>query len=277
MKPGTPPAAPDPVKTAEASLKTNVGTATAQNELNNVNQYTPQGSNTFEQIGYWSDGTPKFSQTTTLSPTEQKLYDQQSGIKAGVNDLTSQQVSKLTGLLGNPVSLNNDAVEARLFDLGSKRLDPAMQRAWNERETELMNRGMMPGSEGYAREQDAFNRSRTDAYNQLALTGRAQSVQEALAERNQPINEITALMSAGQVSMPNFVSTAQANVAPTDYAQLAQNQYMGQMAGWNANNQYNQALMGGLFGLGGAALGAGGKIAGGGGFGNPFGVKTFGA
>ena len=49
------------------------------------------------------------------------------------------------------------------MELGRKRLDPALQRQWSDREAELLNRGIAPGSEQYQREQDAMYRGRNDA------------------------------------------------------------------------------------------------------------------
>lgn len=83
-------------------------------------------------------------------------------------------------------------------------------------------------------------------------------IQEQLAMRNQPINEISALMSGGQVSQPQFAQYQGGNVGQTDLqggvyntAALNQQNYQTQLA--NQTAQRN-ALIGGLAGLGGAGL-----------------------
>jgi hypothetical protein len=83
---------------------------------------------------------------------------------------------------------------------------------------------------------------------------RSQALQEMLALRNQPINEISALMSGGQVSLPQAQAYNAPNIAGTnigDYvynsAALQNQQYKMQM------DQYN-AGMGGMYGLGQAAI-----------------------
>lgn len=268
------PPAPDPNVTAERAAQANRATAITQAGLNSTNQVTPYGNLTYEQIGTWPDGTPRYQATTSLSPGQQGLYDQQTQLAGGVNNLALNQVSRLTDLLGKPVNINNDTTESRLMQLGQARLDPIFQQRRSALETDLQNRGIMPGSEAYDRATAAFGRDQNDAYNQLLLSGRGQAVSEALAERNQPINEITALMSGGQVSQPNFVNTPQTNVAPTDVAGITNNAFQNQFANYNAQMQQNNAMMGGLFGLGGAALGAAGMGMGGwarGGFQSPFG------
>jgi hypothetical protein len=80
-------------------------------------------------------------------------------------------------------------------------------------------------------------------------------VQEALTERNQPINEITALMSGSQVSQPGFTNTPTPGVAPTDYIGAQQQSLNQQNLAYQGELSQKQALMSGLFGLGSAALG----------------------
>jgi hypothetical protein len=101
------------------------------------------------------------------------------------------------------------------------------------------------------------------------LAGRSQAEQEALTQRNQPLSEFSSITQGTQ---PNFVNTPNVQAAPVDVAGITQQGYQNSLVPWQAQTQYNQALMGGLFGLGGAALGGFGSVAGRGGFGNPFGV-----
>ena len=96
---------------------------------------------------------------------------------------------------------------------------------------------------------------------------RQKALQEMLALRNQPINEISALMSGGQVHLPTAQGYQGGNIGAADVAgnvyntaALQQKQYEQQMA------QHNQHLAG-MYGLGQAAIGgaarywgAGGKI-----------------
>jgi hypothetical protein len=82
---------------------------------------------------------------------------------------------------------------------------------------------------------------------------RQRELQELLLGRSQPINEIGALLGTGQVGMPSFQQATPVNVAGTDVMSPINNQYAGQMAGWNAKNQAKQGFQNGLFGLAGAA------------------------
>jgi hypothetical protein len=140
--------------------------------------------------------------------------------------------------------------------LGSKRLNPLFDQRRAATETRLANQGIYKGSEAYDREFSNFGQQENDAYNQLLLTGRGQAVQEALTERNQPINEITALMSGGQVSQPNFTNTPTASVGAPDVAGLTMDAYKyGPLAQYTQQSADRRGMIDGLFKLGGAVGG----------------------
>jgi hypothetical protein len=200
---------------------------------------------------------PVYTQTTTLSPQEQQLWDQQHQYGAATNELGIQQVGQLKELLGNPLDLSQENTSAYLTDLARKRLDPIWNQKQAELETRLRNQGLQPGTKGYNEAMSVFDYGRNDAYNSMLLSGRAQGIQEMLTQRNQPINETTALMSGGQVSMPQFGQLGSGgNISPVDYAALQANNYNQKMAQQNA-------MMGGLAGLGGSALQGAGMAYGG--------------
>ena len=174
--------------------------------------------------------------------------------------LASNSSSRIGSLIGTPVNLSNDATEARTNDLSRRRLDPILQQQRSSTETDLLNRGITPGTEAYDRAMKAVGQQENDAYTQMILQGHGQSVSDILAERNQPINEISALQSGSQVSQPNFVNnTPTASVAPVDYTGAVNNNFNGQLAAYGAKVSQNNAMIGGLAGLGGAALGGWGS------------------
>ena len=243
------PTPPDPMKTAMAQKEVNKEEAISQNNLNTVNQITPQGTLNYQTIGTNSDGTPIRTATTSYSPGEQSVYDKGLATRQNIGQIGVDQSSRIGALLGTPVNLSNDATEKRLMELGRKRLDPMMAERRSATETDLLNRGITPGTEAYTRAMGQVGQQENDAYNQLLLTGHGQGVQEALTERNQPINEISALLSNSQVSQPNFVQgSPQASMAPIDYMGAVNNNYNQEVAQKNA-------MIGGLAGIGGTALG----------------------
>ncbi len=251
----TPPAPPDPTATAAAQSASNKATAVSQYGLNATNQVTPTGNLTYSQIGNWEDGTPRFQATTSLSPSQQGLYDLGNQTQQNLGKIGVEQSAAIGNRLNTPFSLGNEQTESRLFDLGSKRLDPLYAQREEAVKSDLMNRGVLPGSEAYQRELDQVGRDRNDAYNQLLLTGRGTADTEMTAERNQPINEITALLSGSQVQQPGFTNTPSPGIAPTDVIGAQQQSLNQGNVAFNAANQRQQALMTGLFGLGKTALG----------------------
>jgi len=260
-----PPAPPDPQETSAAQTGTSVSTAIANAMLGNVNQVTPDGTLTYDQTGTYVHtdpytgeryDIPQFTATQTLSEAQQRLKDENDATALNLAETANQQSGFFKDYLGTPADLNNEETEARLYELGSKRLDPRFEREEAALRTQLSNRGIVEGSEAFDRELESFRQSKNDAYNQLVLGGRAQSVQEQLAERNQPINEITALLSGSQVSQPNFLPTSMPTIPTTDNAGLINKNYDQRLNVW----QQNAASSGGLFG---SILGGVGKLAGG--------------
>lgn len=243
-------AAPDPVATAAAQTASNKATAITQGEMNMVNQVTPDGTKTYTQTGTNPDGTPIYQQTTSLSAPEQAIYNVNEGTKANIAQIGQNQSAKIGSLLSTPFSVDQ-AISDKLTKLGASRLDPQWAANDSKQAASLANQGITPGSEAFDNAMRSYNASKNDAYNSLYLAGDAQAESESLAERNQPINEITALMNGSQVSTPTFSSTPQTNVAGTDIAGITQNSYLDQNQQAQQSVAANNATMGGLFSLGG--------------------------
>lgn len=263
------PAPPDPVATAKAQGDMNQNTATTQQILNMTNQVTPYGSLTYNQTGTNSftgaDGKvyniPQFTATQTLSPTEQNLLEMSNKTRTNIGQIGVDQSAKIGGILGTNVNLNNDAIESRLMDLGTRRLNPQFARDEETLRTRLANSGIRAGSDAWNAEMQRFGQTKNDAFDQLLLSGRGQAVNEILTERNQPLNEISALMSGSAVSQPNFTNTPQTSVAGVDYAGMVRDKYNAQNEQYKAQVGQQNALMGGLFGLTGTLGGSAMKYA----------------
>jgi hypothetical protein len=111
-------------------------------------------------------------------------------------------------------------------------------------------------------QQQAALAAQNQQYNQLLQsaqfgnTAQQQSLQQQMALRNQPLNEIAGLMSGSQIQMPQFQGYQGANIAPAPIfagaqaaGQAALQNYGIQQSGANANTA-------GLFGLLGAGANA---------------------
>lgn len=262
MSGGTPaaPQAPDPVATAKAQGEMNLKTAVAQTGLNSINQYTPDGSLEYSQNGTWADGTPRFSATTKLTPTGQAIFDTNQQTQQNIANIGRDQSGRIGDLLGKPLQLGNEATEARLMDLGMKRLNPRFAMDEEALRTRLANSGIKAGSAAFDAEMRRFGETKNDAINSLLLAGRGQANQELLTERRAPIDEISAILSGTQVQNPNFVSTPQTQVAGVDYAGMVQNNYNAAVKQQEIAQSANNAALGGMFGLAGAGITGGASM-----------------
>lgn len=194
----------------------------------------------------------------------------------------------LASALGN----FGDDVRDRSFSLATQGLDDAFNRSEESLRTRLANQGINSGTDAFGAEMEAFNRGKGNAYadallaadnNAMAQRGQAtaellsqrsvnaaeaegdwnREYQRALAERQTPLNEITSIMSGLPLTPINPASPASSSVANTDVIgahamshDAAQQNYAQQMASRNA-------LLGSIFGVGGALLGGMGGFRGG--------------
>jgi Chaperone of endosialidase len=83
---------------------------------------------------------------------------------------------------------------------------------------------------------------------------RNQYMQEQYQQRNQPLNEISALMSGSQVQQPNWLNSPTSQIPTTDFAGITNQNFQNQMGVYNTQNQNWQQLMGGVLGLGAGAM-----------------------
>ena len=250
------PKPPDPMETSAAQTGTNIGTAIANNTMGMVNQVTPDGSLTYETTGtqsYTDPYTgqtydlPQYTATTALSPEQQAIQAQNQAAQLNLASTANERSDFLKSYLPGTEAVT-DQIDSKLYDMGSQRLDPRFQQQESDLRSRLAQQGITPGSEAFNREMTNMSQGRNDAYNQLMLSGRGQ----ALAEVNQPINQITALLSGSQVSNPNVSMAQPAQAATTDNAGIINNAYGQQMNAWQQNQQSRNGLLGGLFDAGGS-------------------------
>jgi hypothetical protein len=280
------PSAPQPANpqnVAHDQSVANVNTAVAQAYLNNVNQVTPYGTLKYTPgPGTTVDGigVPTFTASQELTPAGQKLLDTQMSINQGTSDLANQYVSRIADATAKPYSYDGlPAAPTYNADYVAKatqgiidRNQPQMDRDRANLEQRLANQGISVGSEAYKAAMDQYGRSVNDfrlgaqtqgqgmAAQQYGLEAntRDRAISEMTNQRTQPINEVSALMGTGTgVQNPNFVNTPQTQVAPTDVIGAYNNAYQQQYANYNSQLQANNAMTGGLFGLGGTVLGMG--------------------
>lgn len=261
MKSGgsSPPPAPDPKATAAAQAAANKETAIAQAGLNMVNQTDPFGNRlSYNQIGSWSDGTPRYEAIQSLSPEQQALANQTQSIYGQGLGTAQNLLGQLSGTLGTAAPQFDEGYRQDQLAKLLQRQQPQLDKDRQALETQLANQGITLGSQAYSDAMGNFNQRLND----LNLAADIQAGNEArnayqtmLGGRASGINELTGLLGLGQVQGPSFANTPQTGVANTDVIGPTALAYQGQLAGWQSGQNRSNSLLGGLAGLGGSALG----------------------
>ncbi|MGL5010981.1 MAG: tail fiber domain-containing protein [Paracoccaceae bacterium] len=262
------PKPPDPKDTSAAATGTSVGTSIANTMMGNVNQVGPTGSLTYDQTGTydWTDPytgksykLPTFTATTSLAPDQQNIHNINTQTQTGLAEIGRDQTGFLQDYLGEnrEILSPDEAMRSRYEDALMERMQPRLSADREAMETRLANQGITLGSRAYS----AADRDYTSAVNDARLGAigaagneQARDFQVRSAARNQPINEIMALLSGSQVQMPNFGMNQPSQIPTTDNAGIINQDYNNRMGNYNAKmGAWNQG-MGGLFGMGAALL-----------------------
>lgn len=226
------PAQPDPVAVAQAQQQTNVGTAVAQSNLNNVNRVGPGGTTTFNQTGGYTDPqtgqfVPNWTETTNLSPLGNALLGGQSNLTNSILPMLEAEGANI-----QPLNINSGA-NAGIVNAGPQALDPTIAGAvYNEQagflnpqwaqsqkdlQDQLSQQGIPIGSDAYNNAMTNFNNSKTQAYQAasnnaigqgagiagqnfgLALQGQQQGVNLQQAKQSNPLALLAALTSGASI------------------------------------------------------------------------------
>ena len=237
-----------------------------------VNQ-TPATAPTREQFTT-VENPDKWTATTTLDPEAQKAFEANLRMQTGLAELGEQGVGQMRDLFSTPFSIEGTAPvygehRQKVMDAMMARVNDQIARDEEAKRATLVAQGIPVGSEAYMREMERLDRKQTDARQQAeiaaeqmagmgyssALAGRGQGIQEQLLERQTPINEMSAFRTGSQVTMPQFQAYGQQPfVGGPNYMGAAQQQGAYDIADYNAEMAQQNALMGGLAGLGAAGI-----------------------
>lgn len=286
MGKSTPSPAPaaDPSRVAQAQGQANAETAITQAYLNNVNQQTPYGNLNYNVTSHANVGgrdVPIFTAGQTLTPAGQKLLDTNMATTQGTADLARAYVGRIGDATSKPFSYEglpnapvyNEGYRRQQLDAIQQRAQPQMDRDRANLEQRLADQGVGLQDPAYRTAMDQYSRGVNDfrlgadvqagnsASQQYGLEAntRDRAIQEMTNLRSQPINEVSALLGTGSgVQNPNFVSTPQTQVAPTDVVGAYGNQQAADLQRYQIAQSGQNATTGGLFGLGGSAIGLAG-------------------
>lgn len=264
-------AAPDYAAAAKETAAGNLEAAKYATVANRANQYNPYGSVT------WQRGATDFdpwTQTTNFSPEGQKLFDLQQAQDLAYGQAAQKGFENIRGLFENP-NIDESKLTAMPMNQGvnsqaaiMSRLRPTLDQEQAALDAKLANQGIALGSDAYKRAINLQGQRMNDLELQAARQGieldmnaRQQGLNEQFQRMQQPLNLINALKTGAQVQAPQFSSYAQqATTQGPDMMGAANAQYGANLDYANAQNAQTNAMIGGLFSLGGAAMGRGGMF-----------------
>jgi hypothetical protein len=266
----SPPPAPDYVGAAQQTAAGNLEAARATAAANRVNQITPYGNLTYNIGGKDSFGNDMYTATQTLTPSQQKILEQNQGLSSGLLNTAQQGLDYAGNLLAKPgvdmSSLPSIGINPgeTYSDAIMRRLAPQIAQESQASDAALANQGIAQGTQAYENAKRQLAMSQNDRQLGAITSGmnvgmgaNQQAFNQQAYNQMQPINVINALRTGSQVQNPNFVSVPQqANTGGADILGATQAGYNSQLAATNAANAGAGNFMGGLLSLGGAALGA---------------------
>jgi hypothetical protein len=207
--------------TSLAARGQNYNEAFGTSQANNANNLAAQGQNFNQALG-----------------TAQQNYTQAlGGRQQNYNEALGAQQQNYNQFAGDQSRVFNQALAGQ-------------QQNYNQATTDQTN-AYQQQLGGFTANTNTAMAAQQAQYAQ-SLGARQQNYQEAVTGRNQPLNEISSLLSGSQIANPNqgFSAAPQAQVGGVDYTGLVNQQYQGQL-------QQSQGAMGGIFGLAGSLGSAG--------------------
>jgi len=224
--------------TAQQLQNQSIGQNFAQGQSANAAQNAAVGQNFAQGL----------SAQQAQNAAAQQLYNQYMGVQ---------------GLQNQAVGQNQQAALAQ-----QQAALAAQQQGFNQQVTQqqLGNQAVSQNQQAALQQQQAALAAQNQQYNQLLQgaqfgnTAQQQSLAQQLALRNQPLNEISGLMSGSQIQMPQFQGYQGSNVAPAPIFAGAQAAGQAAMQNYGIQQSAANANTSGLFGLAGAGLGAYGMM-----------------
>lgn len=270
---------PDVNEMIDAQSWANRKTALQNAQLANVNSSSPYGSVTYEatpgsktiKIGGVEYPT-SYTETTTLSPEQQQIYDNMSALYGSKSDLANTLLGNYSDTLGTPLDMSGldsitgslDSMDINgLTDSVISRIQPTIDANRAALENKLANQGIEVGSEAYTNAMRNFDSSVNDQYTSASMQAaneqsrllglRNQGMSELLTSRQEPLNELASLISGVGVTNPMSGQTNSSGAASTDTTSA----YNTALQGALQNQASSTDMWSSLMGLGGSLGGAG--------------------
>lgn len=272
------PSAPDPYASAAAQYQYGTQAAGYNASLNQVNQVGPTGSTDYAQTGTGVNGAPTFTATTQLSQPEQTLLSGSQGLGLQSQGLAGTQGQNVGNTLSNyqlPTQQANEEfgqqAQQAAYGVETASMNPMWQQQGEQLDASLRNSGATPGTPAYDNAMQSFDANQASAYGQAenqafgqGLSAEGQQISDVnQAQGGQIANFLslasgspggTSLGSGGTGTGAAGNTTTGASASAPNIMQAFENQYQGQLAGYNANVSSENADTGAAASLAAAAI-----------------------
>ncbi len=268
---GDPPKPTDPNQVIQQQTSANQNAGTSSQAGSMVNQNNTFGNLTYRQTGIGPNGVPTYTADTTLSPTEQALYNKyvaSRGIAGG------QASDLLTGanygarqpgdVIGDATTGNTNA----LMQKYSTYYQPLQQTAKTQLDTQLKSQGLSPGTPAYDNAMRSLDENQNMSNSLAAANFEKDAYSQAANNYTLPAQMALQLAAFGAPQTPNssFVNAPGLNIQPANVTGAYANYDQNNLDAWKAQTAQNSAMWTGLMGLPTSLVGGWAK----GGFTNPF-------
>lgn len=253
------PKAPKPVDAGtmiNAQTEANIGTANRDASYNRVNQVDQYGNTLkWEKTGTNPDGTPMYT-------ARQQLGQMGQDYSAGLYGLGQRYFQGANDLLSNRPDMSSNAAFDRAYGYATANLDPRFDQQRGALEARLRNQGLDPNSEAYTKALNNLSLQHNEARNNLVTNIQGQLWNQGMQDRQQQVGELQSLTQPGmqfgqQVLNPNgnYAQVPGVNVGTVDAMGAYKTSFDQQNEIYKQQMQQQNALLGGLGGLGGTLLG----------------------
>lgn len=225
--------------------------------MSHQGQTTPFGNLSYEITGHDANGLPIYSANTSLSPTQQDLFNryqqtQQRAGQQGQDLLTNANFGEIPDISTRAGSI----VDTNLQHFVN-RWNPIFQQQTSQLDNQLRNQGLTPGTEAYDRAMRSLRLNQNQTIEGYLSSMEPEAYRQSVQSYQLPLTTAASLIQMGQPgSLPqNLIGTPQAQqLAAPNIGQLQQ--IANQQAQFNYAQQVaqNNAIMQGVSGLGIAAL-----------------------
>ena len=290
------PSPPDYTGAAEATAAGNMAaareTAAANQKLQLMGQYgsmtnqvTPYGKISYAPTYLDNQGNPianpaditdpnmlrQWTQTMTLSPEQQAMYNQNQALNQTLGDIATTGVGQVQRSMDNPLDFSqNQALQTpgqlqqqasnAAYQNAAQYLDPQFKQSNAQLANRLANQGITQGSEAYNNamlnagnaQQQAYESARNQAYIQgmsgaqqqyaQGLGTRQQQIAEQQVLRQDPLNTLNAIRSGQQMQVAQMPQVGVSNPAGLNSATQQGTAGPDMLGAVTAQGQYNQGL-----------------------------------